>query len=208
MAAGSFGLSRIPIAAKVGIGVGLVALVTIAYFTIFYNDVASAIRSAETKEGLLKKELDDAKLIAEAYQRDLIERNKLEEQAKAFNKMLPDTASYPAFLSDVQGVATACGVSLIAWSPLEESVQEFYAKVPMQLKLTGRFHQVAKFFNNVGQLDRIINIEDIEIGKPKAVDDDVTVEVDCLATAFRSIPPELAATIRDKQKAGGGKKQK
>ncbi len=75
--------------------------------------------------------------------------------------------------------------------------EEFYAKVPMKLTLIGKFHQVAKFFHGVGQLDRIINVEDIRIKNPKVTGDEVQVEVECLATAFRSTRPgELAAKRR------------
>jgi type IV pilus assembly protein PilO len=202
-------LSRIPTVAKVGIGVGLVVLVSIAYFIIFYSDVSSAIRSAKSQEGTLRGKLADARKIEFAYHQDLAELNDRQQRQREFNKVLPETASYPAFLSSIQGVANVSGVNLVAWSPMEESSQQFYAKVPMRLKLTGRFHQVAKFFYGVGQLDRIINIEDIELGKPKVTEEDITVEVDCLATAFRSLPAQSAGAAPDaKPKAGGGKKKK
>ena len=87
-------------------------------------------------------------------------------------------------------MATIAGVNLTSWSPLDESVGEFYAKVPMKLTLAGKFHQVAKFFHGVGQLDRIINIENIQ-AKVAAVAaknaDEVDIVVDCLATAFRAV---------------------
>lgn len=185
-------LSRIPTFAKVGIGIGFVVLVSIAYFIIFYSDVSSAIRSAKSQEGALRGKLADARKIEFAYHQDLAELNDRQQRQREFNKVLPETASYPAFLSSIQGVANVSGVNLVAWSPMEEATQEFYAKVPMKLKLTGRFHQVAKFFYGVGQLDRIINIEDIELGKPTLTEEDIVVEVDCLATAFRSLPVQVA----------------
>jgi type IV pilus assembly protein PilO len=95
----------------------------------------------------------------------------------------------PAFLSALQSAATISGVNLTAWSPSEQVAEEFYAKVPMKLSLNGKFHQIAKFFNNVGQLDRIINVENIQIKTPKMLGDEVSVDVECLATAFRSLRP-------------------
>ena len=46
-------------------------------------------------------------------------------------------------------------------------VQKFFARVPMKLTLPGKFHQIAKFFYGVGQLDRIINIENIASASPR-----------------------------------------
>ncbi|PIE05691.1 MAG: hypothetical protein CSA75_03425 [Sorangium cellulosum] len=180
-------LSRLPTVAKAGIGVGFVALVAIAYFIIFYSDVSSSIRSAKSQEGKLRGKLDDVRKIEFAYHQDLAELTDRQQRQRELNKVLPESAAYPAFLSSIQGVANVSGVNLVAWSPMEEAVQQFYAKVPMQLKLTGKFHQIAKFFNGVGQLDRIINIEDIRLSEPKVVDEDVIITVECLATAFRSI---------------------
>ena len=109
---------------------------------------------------------------------------------------LPDDPEMPTFLSTLQTVATISGVTLTSWSPGEESPEEFYAKVPMALKLEGKFHQVAKFFYGIGQVDRIINMENIAVsiledGSKKALapgdDTGAIVKVECLATAFRSL---------------------
>ncbi len=190
-------LARLPAAAKVGIGVGFVLLVAIAYFIVLYSDVSSSIRSAKSQEGTLRGKLADARKIEFAYHQDLAELNDRQQRQRELNKVLPETAAYPAFLSSVQGVANVSSVNLEAWSPMPETSEQFYAKVPMKLRLTGRFHQIAKFFYGVGQLDRIINIEDIVLHDPEAVDEDIIIEVECLATAFRGI-----------QKPGGGKGKK
>jgi type IV pilus assembly protein PilO len=57
----------------------------------------------------------------------------------------------------------------------------------MRVSLTGKFHQIAKFFYGVGQLDRIINVEDISLTAPKRVGDEIHLKVECLTTAFRAV---------------------
>jgi len=95
-------------------------------------------------------------------------------------------------------------VNLTSYSPVEEEAQDFFAKVPMKLALSGKFHQVLKFFNGVGQLDRIINIEDIQIKTPKTTGDEIEVQVECLATAFRAKRPDEAKGA-GKTRIGGHK---
>jgi type IV pilus assembly protein PilO len=114
---------------------------------------------------------------------------------------LPATTEYPAFLSAVQNVANVAGVSLSAWTPQDEAPEQFYARVPMKIELQGRFHQIAKFFYQVGQLDRIINIENIAIKEPAVEGDEVLLKVDALATAFHSIEQKAVAP------APGGKQK-
>ena len=199
-AAGGSALDRINLPAKLGIGALLLGLVGVVYFVVFYSDIDGQIASAKQQESVLQNELTQAKTSRDAYQKDLEEKTRREQLAREQKKILPDDSETPAFLSSLQAVATIAGVNLTSWSPIDESVGEFYAKVPMKLSLSGKFHQVAKFFHGVGQLDRIINIENISAkvspkSDPKS-SDEVEVGVDCLATAFRAVKASDATKRR------------
>jgi type IV pilus assembly protein PilO len=197
-------LDRLPPVAKAGVGVLFVALFGALYFVMFYSDVASEISSAQQKESGLVAQLAQANTSKDAYQKDLDEKTRREQLAREQKKILPDESETPAFLSSLQGVATTSGVNLTSWSPTTELPQEFFAKVPMKLSLKGKFHQVVKFFHGVGQLDRIINIEDIQIKAPKVDRDEVEVQVECLATAFRSVRAGEQKASGTKKIGGGG----
>jgi type IV pilus assembly protein PilO len=198
-------LDRLPPLAKFGVGALFAALVGILYFVGFYADVDSQIENAKLRQTSLQAELTKAQASKDAYQKDLDEKTRREQLSREQKKILPDESETPAFLSAIQGVATISGVNLTSWSPTDEVPQEFFAKVPMKLTLIGKFHQVAKFFHGVGQLDRIINVEEIQIKKPKVEGSDVEVEVDCLATAFRAVRTgEGPGTPGKRRTAGGG----
>lgn len=200
-------LARLPLIAKIGIGAGLLGLVAVAYFVVFYGDLASSIKAAQGRERQLRTDLAEARKAEFAYQKDLAELTDRQQRQRELQKILPATTEYPSFLSSLQSVANVSGVSLSAWTPQEEVPEQFYARVPMKLELTGRFHQVAKFFYGVGQLDRIINMENISLVDPKQEGDEVDVKVEVLATAFRALE-ESAATGPDKRggaiQPGGG----
>jgi type IV pilus assembly protein PilO len=182
-------LDRLPPLAKVGVGFLFVFLVGLLYFVIFFGEVDNQLTSAWELERTLADQLQQAERSKVEYQKDLDEKSRREQLAREQRKVLPDDPETPAFLAALQSVATLTGVNLTSWSPAEELAQEFYAKVPMKLTLSGKFHQVAKFFYSVGQLDRIINIENIQIKKPTTTGDEIEVQVECLATAFRSLRP-------------------
>ena len=105
--------------------------------------------------------------------------------------MLPADSEAAAFLSSIQQVSNVSGIDLQGWKPEEEQSQAFFAKVPMRLELSGRFHQIAKFMYEVGRLDRIINVENIELSNPKVEGDDVVLKARCLATTFHSLKPKV-----------------
>jgi type IV pilus assembly protein PilO len=182
---------RNPKVTKFAVGAALMVLVGVAYFVIFYSDVADAIDRQKKQEIALNADLVQAKQSEFAYHKDLAELAERQQRQRELNKILPENTEYPAFLSSVQGVANIAGVSLQGWSPLEEVKQQFFARVPMRLEVTGKFHQIAKFFYGIGQLDRIINIENISLTQPKTVGEEVQLKVDCLATAFHTLPTEV-----------------
>ena len=187
MAKGPSALSRLNLAAKIGIGFALMVLSGVVYFVVFYGDLATDIKAEQGKERQLRDDLEEAKKAQRAYQMDLAELADRQQRQRELNKILPATTEYPAFLSAVQSVANVAGVSLAAWTPQDEAADVFYARVPMRLEFEGRFHQLAKFFYNVGQLDRIINIENISMTDARPKGDEIILKVTALATAFHSL---------------------
>lgn len=180
-------LSRLNLPAKIGITIALLALGLVVYFVVFFGDLATSIKAAQAHEKQLRDDLKTARKAEHSYQKDLEELADRQERQRELNKILPADTEYPAFLSSVQNVANVAGISLSAWTPQEEVPEEFYARVPMRIEIDGRYHQVAKFFYNVGQLDRIINIENIAMTDPEEKDDEIRLHVEALATAFHSL---------------------
>jgi type IV pilus assembly protein PilO len=187
MAQAQSALSRLNLPAKIAIGAVLVVLSAVVYFVVFYGDLATSIKAEEVRQRQLAEQLGEAKKAQHAYQLDLAELAERQQRQRELNKILPATTEYPAFLSAIQSVANVAGVNLSAWTPQDEAPEQFYARVPMKLELSGRYHQIAKFFYNVGQLDRIINIENISLTDPLQKGDEVILKVTALATAFHSI---------------------
>lgn len=194
--------SGLPLGAKIGAGLLFALLPAIAYYVIFHTEIEDEIKTAQGRHANLLGDLETAKRNEEAYRVDVEDLNRRQRNKAELMKVLPESAEYHAFLSSVQTVANLVGVELVGWTPREEVPEQFYARVPMQLELRGRFHQLAKFFYNVGQSERIINMENISIREPKVRDGDVYVSVSVLATAFHAIaegqPGAGARTRRDR----------
>ncbi|HYJ08876.1 MAG TPA: type 4a pilus biogenesis protein PilO [Polyangiaceae bacterium] len=201
MARGDSVLAKLPPVAKLGVGVLFVALIGVAYFVVFYGDLQSSITAEQSTETKLRAELSAARKNEFSYQQDLAELSDRQQRQREQVKILPTETEYPAFLSAVQNVANVSGIGLTAWSPLPEVPDQFYSRVPMKVELRGRYHQVAKFFHGVGQLDRVINMENISLTDPKDEGEDMVVKVEALATAFRA-KPEATDTGETTDKRG------
>lgn len=183
-------LNRLSLPAKVVFGLILIAVVAALYFVVFFTDIDGQISQAVAAEQNLKGDLQKAEEARVAYQKDVEERARKQQAEREQKKVLPDTAETPSFLSSIQGIATISGVTLASYKPEDEVPEDFFVRVPMSLELIGRFHQIARFFYGVGQLDRVINIEDIQMtvveGRKDEESSEVLLSVKCLATAFRA----------------------
>ena len=180
-------LARLPLSAKMGVGAALVVLVAFAYWFIFYADVAAKIQGAERQKTKLRDDLAQAQQAHATYLADRGELALREQRARELNKVLPPDAAEDAFLSAVQQASNAAGIDLQAFTPQQEVDQTFFARVPMRLELSGKFHQIAKFAYELSKSERIINVENIELTEPHQVGDEIILRGRCLATAFHAL---------------------
>ena len=203
MAAGGFSLARLPLAGKIGVGVFAVGLLAVAYFFVLHNEISARIEQAKRHTSELDGELARQRQAQASYFADRDELAMRQQRQRELNKILPADTEAAAFLSSLQQVSNISGIDLKAWQPLEEQSKEFYAKVPMRLEITGKFHQLAKFVYEVGKLDRIINMENIELMNPKVEGDDVIITARCLATTFHLLNKKPAAPAPAPAATGG-----
>jgi type IV pilus assembly protein PilO len=174
---------------------GLVCLVIgFGYWFMLYSDTSAKIDAAKRQSKQLQQDLATQQQAQASYFADRDELALREQRARELNKVLPPDSQEAAFLSSVQTASNTAGIDLKGYSPLDEVAQTFYAKVPMRLEISGRFHQVAKFTYELGKLDRIINVENIELTDPKIQGDEVIMRGRCLATAFHTLKPATSAS--------------
>jgi type IV pilus assembly protein PilO len=198
-------LSKLSLAAKIGVGIFFFLGVGVVYWVVFFSDISSKIEGAARHAEELQADLSKQQQAQASY---LVDRDELvmrQQRQRELNKILPADSEAAAFLSSIQQVSNVSGVDLLGWRPEEEQAQQFFAKVPMRLELSGRFHQIAKFMYEIGRIDRIINVENIDLSDPKVAGDDVMLKVRCLATTFHSLKPKTAPAAPGAPAAGGTK---
>src|SRR5271166_6666317 len=113
-------LSKLPLTAKVGIGVGVVVVLFFGYWFVFYSDVASKIEGAQRQKKSLRDQLAQQEQAEATYFADRGELALREQRARELNKVLPPDAQEDAFLSSVQQASNAAGIDLKAYTPLDE----------------------------------------------------------------------------------------
>ncbi len=187
-------LAKLNTPAKLGVGAVFVVLIGMLYWVVVYSDISAKITTANASKNKLKSDLATAQQEQASYIADKEDLTARQQRQRDLNKALPADTQAAGFLSSLQQAANVSGIELKTWTPDEEKTESFYAKFPMKLEMRGRFHQVAKFAYEVGRVERIINIENIELSDPKLEGDEVMMQGKCLATTFHTIKVQPAAS--------------
>ena len=169
--------------------VGVLVLLGGAYYTLVYGSISSDVKAAGTRQTQLQGEIRDAERREKQYldlTQELANRDVADRQNR---RILPEDAEIAAFLQDLNRVAELSGLTIRLVEPRPEQRQELYSKIPVVLALTGRFHQMGKFFYNVSKLDRAISMENIRMTQPKLLPSgEMVIDVDVRATTYRRPP--------------------
>ena len=105
----------------------------------------------------------------------------MDELLRAFS-LMPDDE--PVRLNILR-LAELSGLTIQSVEPRAESASQFYYRIPVNFSVSGRYHQLAKFFYNVSRLQRAINMENITLSDPREYGEGLVLRVNVLATTFR-----------------------
>ena len=138
--------------------VGVLALLGGAYYASVYSNISNSVKDAQAHQKQLKEQIRDAERREKQYLELTQELANREVADRQNRRLLPEDAEIAAFLQDLNRVAELSGLTIRLVEPRPEVHQDLYSKIPVVLALTGRFHQMGKFFYNVSKLDRAISL--------------------------------------------------
>jgi type IV pilus assembly protein PilO len=189
--------SSLPLAGKLFILVVLLGVVSAIYYFAFHMELAEQIDGAHAQYAQLQQQQREAEQRQQQYLQLVQELAGREALDRANKRVLPARAEIAAFLQDLNRIAELSGLQIASVQPRPEMSEQYFTKIPVKLRFVGTFHQLAKFFYNVGHLERIISMENIELTHPRAADGQVLLDVDVMATTYRQ--PEAAAPAPEGQ---------
>jgi type IV pilus assembly protein PilO len=101
---------------------------------------------------------------------------------------LPDQKEIPALLKSISNMSQEAGLDVLLFKPQGEQSEQFYSKVPVELKFVGSYHKIGMFFYYVGTLPRIVNIENFNItNAQQRRKDEFLLNTSCMATTYRYV---------------------
>jgi type IV pilus assembly protein PilO len=203
---------KLPDSQKIAMLLFLLAALTAAY--VYYVFIPQREYYASQKESMLKLEAkyNEQQSILSNLPRFQQELKILQLAFEDALKMLPNAREIPNLITSISTHAQEAGLEILLFQPKPEVSMDFYAQIPVQMKVTGRYPQIGVFFDKLSKLPRIINIEDLQIisrqTKQSKSSSIILLDASFNATTFKFIEKTGAPDADKKTKATKKTKKK
>lgn len=193
-----------PLAPRIATLLGMFALVLAAGWFLVCSDAIGTLELKQQEETKLRDDFLSKKRQSVNLDLYVQQLNEIDRSFGALLKQLPNKAEVESLLIEINQSGMGRGLQFELFKPSPEIVKDFYAELPISVKLTGNYHDFGAFAADIGRLSRIVTLNNVAI-TPNAKDG--TLTMDAVTKTFRYLDEsELAARRKATQAAKGGKK--
>jgi type IV pilus assembly protein PilO len=190
-----------PVVPRILLCLALMGAIVAGLWFAWLSTSDEELDAERAKEVTLRE--DYKKKLAQAVNLDALkkQREQVQTYVTQLEKQLPSKAEMDALLSDINQAGLGRSLNFDLFRPGQVSVKEYYAELPIALKVSGKFHDVGAFAADIANLSRIVTLNNISVVPTK----DGTLVMDATAKTFRSLDSDEVAAQR---KAAPGAKKK
>jgi type IV pilus assembly protein PilO len=183
---------------------GLALLILAAAYWFLWKPALEELDQAKAKESQLREVFLSKKAEAinlDAYKQQMVE---IEKTFGVLLKQLPDRSQMDGLLTDINQAGLERGLEFELFKPGQEVTQDFYAEMPISIKVVGDYHDLGVFASDISKLSRIVTLNNLAIAAPKDSKDnkDNRLAMEAIAKTYRYLDPnEIAAKAAEKKAA-------
>jgi type IV pilus assembly protein PilO len=145
----------------------IIILPVVTFYFLYFTAQTQEIKKLESKTTKLRKEIAGAKARAAKLDEHLAEMEETQRLFAEASVLLPQKKEIPSLLTNISALGTNSGLTMARFKPGGEKKKEFYATIPVSLKISGPYHNIGTFLYEVSKLDRIISATNISLGGAK-----------------------------------------
>lgn len=175
-----------PALPRYGLCVLLTVAVVVALWFVWLKASDEELVAARAKEVTLKE--DYKKKLLQAVNLDTLkkQREQVQQYVTQLEKQLPSKAEIDALLSDINQAGLGRSLQFDYFRPGTVAIREYYAELPIALRITGRYHDIGAFASDIANLSRIVTLNNLSITPGR----DGTLTLDSMARTYRYLDPE------------------
>ena len=178
---------RLPRLQKAGILCGAVLLIFGLYWFLVYRDYSAKLDARQAVLTKKQQELNEQLVILADLPKFKKETADMKNKRQKALEQLPNEKDIDRLLEDISSLAIESGLEILLFKPEQEVKRNFYAEIPVELKLSGGYHDLALFYDKIANLPRIVNVSELLIEKPQEVDGRNILQASCTAKTYKFI---------------------
>ena len=197
----------VPLDKKILIVIFAVVIIApaVAFYFLHFDPKTKEIKSLENQQTKLRKEIAGAKARAAKLDEHLAEMEETKRLFAEASILLPQKKDIPSLLTNVSALGTNAGLNMATFKPAGEQRKDFYAEIPVSLRVEGPYHNIGSFLYEVSQLSRIVAVRSISLGSPKMQRGEMVLNSNVKLVTYRFLEASEIAAI---EKAKKGKKKR
>ena len=182
----------------------LMSAIVVALWFVWLNSSDAELEAERAREVTLRE--DYKKKLVQAVNLDALkkQREQVQQYVTQLEKQLPSKAEMDALLSDINQAGLGRSLRFELFRPGSVSAKEYYAELPIALRVSGRYHDVGSFASDIANLSRIVTLNNVSIGPTQARDG--SLQMEATAKTFRYLDSDEVAAQRKATPAGAKKK--
>jgi len=185
---------------RIGILAGVVVIIAGLYWFLIYKGHTEELDGGNVVLTKKQQELNEQRVVLNNLPRFRKETEEMKTKRQEALKQLPNKKEIDKLLQDVSYHAVESGLEVLLFKPQKQIKKNFYAEIPVDVKLSGTYHDQAIFFDKIANLQRIVNISDLLIDKAKEVDGRNILQVSCKAKTYKFIEEKPGEKVKKKKK--------
>jgi len=185
---------------RIGILAGVVVIIAGLYWFLIYKDNTEELDGRNVVLTKKQQELNEQRVVLNNLPRFRKETEEMKIKRQEALKQLPNKKEIDKLLQDVSYHAVESGLEVLLFKPQKQIKKNFYAEIPVDVRLSGTYHDQAIFFDKIANLQRIVNISDLLIDKAKEVDGRNILQVSCKAKTYKFIEEKPGEKDKKKKK--------
>jgi type IV pilus assembly protein PilO len=179
-------------AARWGVLAGAVVLITALNFLMSISPLSDQIAQLVGQQRQLELQLAEKQEIARNLNERRRQMDALEQKLADALTQLPETKDIEDILAQLNDIGRKSGLEISSIEPMPEEVRGFYGRIPMKVQVAGNYHEVALFLQDVANMRRIVNVNNLHLGNPTMRNEKIVLKSDFLATTFRFVDESKA----------------
>lgn len=179
-------LRAIPVAHKAaGLGL-LLAVIGVGFWFYSFDPLKTEITKLDGEFTKLEQEIQNLTIKVKHLDELIAAHDALEKELESRKASLPPREEAATLLKEVTDLAIGKGLDIKLWKPGKEAVdsRKLFVKMPVSVEVTGGYHTVALFFDEVSTMRQIVNITNLRMGSPKFVEGRAVIKTNFDLTAF------------------------